>query len=81
MLAKSWTISEDGATYTFTLEEGVKYHDGSDFTSADVKAQFERNAAEESANKQKKLFRALQAVETPDPHTVVIRPRRAPAAC
>ena len=73
MLAKSWTISEDGTTYTFTLEEGVKYHDGSDFTSADVKAQFERNAAEESANKQKKLFRALKAVETPDPHTVVIR--------
>ena len=73
MLAKSWTISEDGTTYTFSLEEGVKYHDGSDFTSADVKAQFERNAAEESSNKQKKLYRALKAVETPDPHTVVIR--------
>ena len=73
MLAKSWTISEDGATYTFTLEQGVKYHDGSDFDSADVKAQFERNAGPESANKQKKLFRALKAVETPDAHTVVIR--------
>ena len=51
----------------------MKYHDGSDFDSADVKAQFERNAGPESANKQKGLFRALKAVETPDAHTVVIR--------
>ena len=73
MLAKSWTISEDGTTYTFSLEQGVKYHDGSDFDSADVKAQFERNAAQESSNKQKKLFRALKAVEVPESHTVVIQ--------
>ena len=58
MLAKSWTISEDGTTYTFSLEQGVKYHDGADFDAADAKAQFERNAGPESANKQKKLFRA-----------------------
>ena len=51
----------------------MKYHDGADFDSADVKAQIERNAGPESANKQKKLFRALKAVEAPDPHTVVIR--------
>ena len=73
MLARSWTISEDGTTYTFRLEQGVKYHDGADFDSADVKAQFERNAGPESSNKQKKLFRALKAVEAPDAHTVVIR--------
>jgi peptide/nickel transport system substrate-binding protein len=66
MLAKSWTISEDGTTYTFSLEQGVKYHDGADFDAADVKAQFERNAGPESSNKQKKLFRALKAVEVPD---------------
>ena len=51
----------------------MKYHDGADFDSADVKAQFERNAGPESSNKQKELFRALKAVETPDAHTVVIR--------
>ena len=73
MLARSWTISEDGATYTFRLEQGVKYHDGAGFDSADVKAQFERNAGPESSNKQKKLFRALKTVEAPDAHTVVIR--------
>ncbi len=73
MLARSWTVSDDGTVYTFTLERGVKYHDGADFDAADVEAQFGRNAAEASANKQKALFRAFEAVETPDAHTVVIR--------
>ena len=73
MLARSWTISDDGSVYTFSLEPDVKYHDGADFDSADVKAQFERNAGPESTNKQKDLFRSMTAVETPDPHTVVIR--------
>jgi ABC-type transport system substrate-binding protein len=35
-LAKSWTISDDGLTYSFTLEEGVKYSNGADLTSSDV---------------------------------------------
>lgn len=33
--AESWTISEDGLTYTFTLREGLKWSDGSDHTAAD----------------------------------------------
>src|SRR5215813_4692612 len=41
-LAKSWTISPDGLTYTFTLYEGVKFHDGTPLTSQDIKATFER---------------------------------------
>jgi ABC-type transport system substrate-binding protein len=35
-LAKSWTVSDDGLTYSFTLEEGVKYSNGADLTSSDV---------------------------------------------
>ena len=35
-LAKSWQISPDGLTYTFELQQGVKWHDGKPFTSADV---------------------------------------------
>jgi peptide/nickel transport system substrate-binding protein len=35
-LAKSWTISPDGLTYTFLLQSGVKWHDGQPFTAADV---------------------------------------------
>ena len=35
-LASDWTISDDGLTYTFTLVQGVTFHDGKPFTSADV---------------------------------------------
>ncbi|GAB4518543.1 MAG: ABC transporter substrate-binding protein [Anaerolineae bacterium] len=43
-LAESWTISEDGLAYTFDLREGVTFHDGSEFTAADVVYTFNRIA-------------------------------------
>ena len=36
LLAEEWTVSEDELVYTFTLREGVTWHDGEPFTSADV---------------------------------------------
>ena len=36
-LAKDWTFDEDTCTYTFHLQEGVKWHDGEEFTADDVK--------------------------------------------
>ena len=41
-LAKSWTISDDGLTYTFELRSGVKFHDGSPFNAEAVKFTFDR---------------------------------------
>ena len=35
-LAESWTVSEDAKVYTFKLKQGVTWHDGKPFTSADV---------------------------------------------
>src|SRR5919202_541775 len=43
-LAKTWTVSADGLTYTFTLHQGVKFHDGSELTSADVKVSWDKIA-------------------------------------
>ena len=42
LLAKDWTVSEDGLTYDFTLQTGVKFHDGTDFNAEAVCANFER---------------------------------------
>jgi ABC-type transport system substrate-binding protein len=41
-LAKSWDISSDGLTYTFNLESGVRFHDGSTLTADDVAASYRR---------------------------------------
>ena len=41
-LAKEWKISPDGLSYTFVLNQGVKFHDGTDLTASDVKFTFDR---------------------------------------
>ena len=41
-LAKSWTISDDGLTYTFELQDGVKFHDGEPFNADAVCFNFDR---------------------------------------
>lgn len=42
MLAKEWTVSDDGKTYTFTLRDGVKFHNGETMTAADVQWSLEK---------------------------------------
>jgi len=69
-LAKSWTISEDGLTYRFALNEGVTFHDGTAFDAEDVKFSFDRLLAEDSVNAQKALYAPISAVTVIDPMTV-----------
>jgi len=45
LLATEWTASPDNKVFTFKLREGVKFHDGTPFTSAAVKASFDRRSA------------------------------------
>tara|TARA_R110002020_G_scaffold50791_25_gene143780 strand:- start:1289 stop:2770 length:1482 start_codon:yes stop_codon:yes gene_type:complete len=69
-LASAWTISEDGLTYRFTLQDGVTFHDGSSFDADDVKFTFDRILAEDSLNAHKDLYTPIQSVTVIDPLTV-----------
>lgn len=72
-LAEEWTTSDDLLTWTFTLREGVTFHDGSELTADDVVASFER-IADEGAN----AFRldAVESFEATDDLTVTMRLNR-----
>jgi peptide/nickel transport system substrate-binding protein len=74
-LAKSWTVSDDHLTYTFTLHEGVKFHDGTELTSADVKASLDRIIfpPEGVVSTRRSLYQAVKSIEAPERYTVVIR--------
>jgi len=74
-LAESWTVSKDGLTYTFKLRRGVKFHDGSDFSSADVKASYERiyNPPKGVVSIRKGAYSDIASIETPDAGTVVFK--------
>ncbi|MBI3968138.1 MAG: hypothetical protein HY329_21080 [Chloroflexi bacterium] len=66
-------ISADGLTYTFKLREGVKWHDGKPFTSADVKFTWERIMDPKVNVPTRQGFDQIQSIETPDASTVVMK--------
>ena len=72
-LAERWTIEDDGRAYRFALRRGVKWHDGAPFTSADVKFTFEQALLKYHSRTRAALQDLVQAIETPDDHTVVFR--------
>ncbi len=78
-LAESWTISQDGKTYTFKLRDGVKFHDGSAFNAEAVKFNFDRMLKEDHPFHDTGpfplsfFFSAVDTVEAPDAKTVVFK--------
>jgi peptide/nickel transport system substrate-binding protein len=74
-LATEWKIAPDGLTYTFTLHKGVKFHDGSPLTSADVKASYDKILFPPDGVRSIRKFHygAVGSVEAPDPDTVVFK--------
>ncbi|MGE0701362.1 MAG: ABC transporter substrate-binding protein [Hyphomicrobiaceae bacterium] len=74
-LAESWTAAPDGTSYTFKLHKGVKFHDGSPLTSADVKASYERIIRPQAGvvSARKSYYSDFGDIETPDDHTIVFK--------
>lgn len=70
-LAESWEVSEDGLTYTFHLHSGVKFHDGSDCTSADVKYTYDEIMNEDNNAPSRNRYIAVTSIDCPDDETVV----------
>jgi peptide/nickel transport system substrate-binding protein len=74
-LAESWSMAKDGRTYTFKLRRGVKFHDGSEMTSKDVKASYDKIIfpPQGVASDRQGQYGVVEAVQAPDPSTVVFR--------
>ena len=77
-LAQSWTVAEDARTYTFKLHANVKFHDGSPFSAADVKASYDRirNPPQGVISVRQGLVADIDTIETPDPLTAIFRLKR-----
>src|SRR5690242_4079549 len=71
-LARSWTISPDGKTITFTMQPGVKFDDGQPFTSADVKFTV-LEVLKKVHPRGAATFREVTDIETPDAQTAVFK--------
>jgi peptide/nickel transport system substrate-binding protein len=70
-LLLSWTINSDVTEYTFKVREGVKFHNGSDLTSEDIKFTFDRILNEETASPLRGQLSYITDISTPDDYTVV----------
>ncbi len=75
-LASSWAVSPDGLTYTFTLRDGVRFHDGAPFDASVAKFALDRARGGASSNPQKAFFEAIDSVEAPAPNTLVVTLKR-----
>ena len=71
-LAKSWNISNDGLVITFKLRKNIKFHDGVEFTSKDVKFTYEKYVDPSVKTAYRSLFELVDRVETPDKYTVKV---------
>ena len=71
-LATEWSFSDDGSAITFKLREGVKFHHGTEFTSADVKYTVDWMTNPDNPVLNRQLWNSLARVETPDPYTAIV---------
>src|SRR6266853_665638 len=72
-LAKSWEVLDEGKTYIFHLEEGVKFHDGTDFDAAAAKWNIDRILDPEVKSWVRTYYEEIDTVEVVDKYTLRIR--------
>jgi len=72
VLATGWEMSEDGLSVRFDLRQGVKWHDGKPFTSADV-AYSIMEILKKYHPRGKGVFARVETVETPDDYTAILK--------
>lgn len=70
-LATDWTVSPDGLTYTFTLRQGVTFHDGSALTAEDVVTSLQ-TAKDDATIQNSADLAGVASIASPDPTTVVV---------
>jgi ABC-type transport system substrate-binding protein len=72
-LAKSWDVLDEGRTYVFHLEEGVTFHDGTDFDAAAAKWNIDRILDPEVKSWVRTYYEDITQVEAVDKYTLRIR--------
>jgi len=66
------TVAEDGMSVTWTLKQGITWHDGEPFTSADVVFTYEWVIDESNTTTTQGAYSTISSVEAPDDYTVVV---------
>ena len=74
-LATSWTVSSDKRTYVLKLRRGVKFHDGSEMTSRDVRATYEKiiNPPPGVTSARKGEYLQVETVQAPEPYIIAFK--------
>jgi ABC-type dipeptide transport system, periplasmic component len=72
LLATGYEVSPDGLVYTIKLRQGVKFHDGTDFTAEAVKVNLDRVSNPENRLARYTQFKSVDKTEVVDPYTVRI---------
>lgn len=76
LLAKEWSTSDDGLTWTMNLREGVTFHDGSAFDAEAVKWNFDRFLSPDANSPRRSLGAVIESVDVAGPYVVTFRTKQ-----